>query len=104
MWAPPRVVPVTVTVAPLGAMLATAELSLFQVTVFPLIALPLASLGVAVMLTDSVGLMRAVDRLSDTLLTVAGGGGFVPPSLPPLPPHATMGLRATVNTSFATRI
>jgi hypothetical protein len=33
-------------------------LALFRVTVFTLIALPLASFGVAMMLTDSVGLMR----------------------------------------------
>jgi len=49
-------------------------------------------------------LRRADDRLSDTVLTVAGGGGFVvPPSLLP-PQTATTGQRATVSTSFATRI
>ena len=96
---------VIVTAEPLGVIVATPEEgSTVQATVLPAIEFPLASLGVAVMVVDSVGLSSALLRLSDTLLTVGAGGGFVVPPSPPLPPHAAKELRTRTGMNRTPRI
>jgi hypothetical protein len=79
---------VTVTDAPLGAIVATLVGVTVQLTVRPESVFPLASFGVAVIDVVSVGLSTACVWLSDTELTAAGGGGFVDPPPLLLPPHA----------------
>jgi hypothetical protein len=93
-----------VTEEPLGARLTVpVDGVTAQVTVFPDIGLPLASRGVAVIVTVSLGSINADDLLRDTLATVGGGGGFVLPS-PPLPPQAAIAERPAVRATLLKRI
>jgi hypothetical protein len=100
----PAALPVMVTVAPLGlSVTVPVDGATAHETVFPDSALPLASRGVALIVTVSLGSISADDLLSDTLCTVGGGGGLVVPLSPP-PPHAAIADSPAASATVVTRI